>query len=306
MKSMPPFFSVIVPTRDRPGPLAGCLGSLGRLAYPPERFEVIVVDDGSERAPEEVVAPFRDRLSLTLIVQAKGGPAAARNAGARGARGEFLAFTDDDCKPDPGWLGALAERFQSAGDRALGGRTLNGCLDNLCAVATQSLMEDLYAHYNADPDAALFFTSNNLAVPAGPFRALGGFDPAFAEAAGEDRDFCDRWLRRGYGMTYVPGACVTHAHPLGFGGFWRKHFRYGRGAVRFHASRSARAPERTRLEPVSFYLGLLAGPWRRARSGRQVALAMLRAVSQAAQVAGYAWETASRDQDRARPPDTFP
>jgi GT2 family glycosyltransferase len=294
MESTEPFFSVIVPTRHRPGPLAGCLGSLDRLAYPRDRFEVIVVDDGSERAPEGVVAPFREPLSLTLIVQAKAGPAAARNAGARKARGEFLAFTDDDCGPDPGWLGALAERFRTADDRALGGRTLNGCPDNLCASATQALIEELYAHYNADPDDAQFFTSNNLAVPADRFRALGGFDPAFPEAAGEDRDFCDRWLREGYRMTYVPEARVIHAHPLGFRGFWRKHFSYGRGAVRFHASRGARRPDRARLEPVFFYLGLLAGPWKRARSGRQAALAALRSVSQAAQVAGYLWEKASR------------
>jgi glycosyltransferase involved in cell wall biosynthesis len=260
MGSTSPFFSVIVPTRDRPGALADCLAALHRLAYPRDRFEVIVVDDGSEQTLEGVLAAFRDRLPVTLVPQASAGPAAARNAGARKARGDFLAFTDDDCAPDADWLGALAERFRSGGDRALGGRTLNGRPDNLFATATQALMEDLYAHFNATPEEAQFFTSNNLAVPADLFRAVGGFDPAFPIAAGEDRDFCDRWLRRGHTMTYVPEARVTHSHPLGFSSFWRKHFSYGRGAKRFHEIRGARGSDRAKLESRAFYREF---PWLR-------------------------------------------
>jgi GT2 family glycosyltransferase len=49
-------------------------------------------------------------------------------------------------------------------------------------------------------------------------------------AAGEDREFCDRWLRHGYRMAYVPKATVYHAHELTFCTFWRQHFGYGRGA----------------------------------------------------------------------------
>ena len=83
-----PFCSVIVPTRARPRHLAGCLSALRALDYPPERLEVIVMDD----------------------VEGDG-PAAARNRAAEGARGELLAFTDDDCRPVRGWLRALAVRW---------------------------------------------------------------------------------------------------------------------------------------------------------------------------------------------------
>ena len=75
-----------------------------RLGYPQDRFEVIVVDDGSEPPMDSVVSFFRDRLELVLLSQANSGPAAARNTGAAQAKGKFLAFTDDDCTPAPDWL----------------------------------------------------------------------------------------------------------------------------------------------------------------------------------------------------------
>src|SRR3712207_1403127 len=95
-----PFFSVIVPTYERPAQLAACLGALARLDCPAASFEVIVVDDGSAAAPGRRLDEFRDLLDVRLLTQANAGPAAARNRGASEARGSFLAFTDDDCAPD--------------------------------------------------------------------------------------------------------------------------------------------------------------------------------------------------------------
>ena len=99
MVKNPPFFSIVVPTYQRPVQLAACLQALSRLDYARERFEVIVVDDGSPTPPKAVVESLRDRLQLTLHLQRHAGPAAARNAGAMRARGKYLAFTDDDCLP---------------------------------------------------------------------------------------------------------------------------------------------------------------------------------------------------------------
>ena len=86
---------------------------------------MIDVDDGGDPPLGEVVAPFESNLTLTLLRQANGGPAAARNAGAKRARGEFLAFTDDDCLPEPGWLTGLAEALSGAPDCMVGGAILN-------------------------------------------------------------------------------------------------------------------------------------------------------------------------------------
>jgi GT2 family glycosyltransferase len=283
-----PFFSIIVPTYARPDLLAACLESLSALDYPHDRFEVIVVDDGSEAPPRDVVASFRDRLDVTLLGQPHAGPAAARNAGAARAGGEFLAFTDDDCAPEARWLPALAARLAASPDHLVGGQTLNGLPDNVYSTATHVLVDYLYACYNAAEEGACFFASNNLAVSAERFRAVGGFDTTFPHAAAEDREFCDRWLSRGYRMTYAPQALVHHSHRLTFRAFWRQHLNYGRGAFRFRKMRAHRnREERVRVEALPFYLGLLLYPFSRARPRRALALAALLMVSQAANAAGF-------------------
>lgn len=83
-----PRFSVIVPGHGRPGPLAACLRALARQDYPADRYEVIVVDDGSEPplGPGDADDP-----RVRWLRQPHAGPAAARNAGAATARGELLS-----------------------------------------------------------------------------------------------------------------------------------------------------------------------------------------------------------------------
>jgi glycosyltransferase involved in cell wall biosynthesis len=285
-----PFFSIIIPTYGRPRKLATCLQSLTRLDYPRDRFGVIVVDDGSETPLESVIAPFRKQLDLMLLMQANSGPAAARNTGAAHAKGEFLAFTDDDCTPASDWLQTLAVRLAGMPDCAIGGRTVNALPDNLYSTASQMLVDYLYEYYNADPNQARFLTSNNLAVSAGLFQEMGGFETTFPLAAGEDRELCDRWLNHGLRMTYAPEALVYHAHTLTFHTFWKQHFNYGRGASCFHRLRARRGQGRVRLEPLSFYMNLLRHPLSRKQGWRAGLLAALLVVSQGANAAGFVWE----------------
>jgi cellulose synthase/poly-beta-1,6-N-acetylglucosamine synthase-like glycosyltransferase len=285
-----PVYSIIVPTRDRPHALSACLGALARLEAPGHPFEVLVVDDGSRVSPEAVVAPFRAALDATLVRQQQAGPAAARNAGAARARGRFLAFTDDDCAPAPDWLRTLAVRFRTTPDHVIGGRTVNVLVRNPYSTASQLLLSYLYGYYNADPDRARFFATMNLAVPAAGFRALGGFDASYALAAAEDRDLCRRWLECGRGMTYAPEAVVHHAHPLTLRTFWRQHFRYGRGAFRFHHARSRYASRGPRLESAAFYTNLARYPSDHAEGHRACLLVALLLLAQTANAAGYCRE----------------
>lgn len=291
LSSHPVDFSVIVPTYARPEQLAACLGALARLDYPRDRFEVIVVDDASEMPPEAVVVSFRDRLNVTLVTQSHAGPAAARNTGAARARGEFLAFTDDDCTPAPDWLQALAGRFAATPDRAVGGQMRNALPENPYSTASQFLLAYLYSYYNSDVSGARFFASMNLAMPADRFRAIGGFDTSFPTAAAEDRELCDRWLHHGYQMTYAPQAIIYHTHRLTLRSFWRQHFHYGRGAFAFHRARARRGSDSIRVEPLSFYLDLLRYPFSH-DGGRAALLAALLGLSQVANVVGFMWEAA--------------
>lgn len=282
-----PLFSVIIPTYERTAQLGACLRALASLDYPAGRFEVIVVDDGSAKPPREMVEQFRVQLDVRLLEQKNKGPAGARNFGAARAAGEFLAFTDDDCEPDSGWLRALAARFKGTPDRMIGGRTLNALPHNPYSETSQAIIEVVYAHYNADPDDARFFASNNFALPVARFRELGGFDEAFTTS--EDRDLCARWRSRGLRLAYAPEAVVRHSHQLTLRTLWHQHFGYGRGALRFQRSRAARGEGRFRPDPA-FYFGLLRWPASRARGIRAARLASLLLWSQAANVAGFFYE----------------
>src|SRR5581483_12021797 len=118
-----PTCSVIVPTYRRPQALRRCVEAIAGQAYPATRLELVVADDGEDDGLPDLLAPFRGRVELTLVRSGRRGPAAARNAAAAVAGGELLAFTDDDCEPDPGWLAALASPRDGA-PVAVGGRTL--------------------------------------------------------------------------------------------------------------------------------------------------------------------------------------
>lgn len=283
-------FSVVVPTRDRPVQLRNCVQALAALQYERKSFEVIVVDAGSSADLDPVLAPFSGPLDLRLHRLPPCGPAIARNAGVALARGRFLAFTDDDCAPAPDWLEALERRLRQHPDCAVGGRTVNGLSGNLYACASQLLVDFLYSYYNASPAQARLLISNNLAFPAERLRAVGGFDPAFRRAGGEDRDLCDRWLGRGHQMVYAPEAVVHHYHALTWRGFWRQHINYGRGAATFHEARAQRGQGPVRIEPLSFYLGICAYPFRGAWGWRSWPLAALLIGSQVANAAGFFWE----------------
>jgi cellulose synthase/poly-beta-1,6-N-acetylglucosamine synthase-like glycosyltransferase len=282
-----PKFSIIIATRSRPSQLDRCLRALAGLDYTRGRLEVIIVDDGSVQPLGAVVGPWRDRLEITLLGRPHAGPAAARNRGVDQARGEYLAFTDDDCCPAPDWLSRLAARFARTPDHAIGGRTMNALPANAYSTASQMLISYLYSYYNANPERAVFLTTNNLALPTAQLRAAGGLNPTYTRAAAEDCDLCDRWLQRGWGLTYAPEAVVYHAHALTLGTFVRQHLHYGRGAFQFRLARAARHCGPVRIEPLRFYAQLLSYPFTQPAGHPAPLLAALLALSQVANAAGF-------------------
>ncbi len=280
-------FSIVVPAHNRPLRLSQCLQAIATLAFPVTRYEVIVVDDGSEESLEPVVVPFLSHLNITLLRQPNSGPAGARNTGAAKARGRYVVFTDDDCRPDPGWLDALATRLQASPSCAAGGKTVNGLAENPFSSASQILIEYLYRHWNRDADDAVFITSNNLAFPRARFVEVRGFDPNFPLAAAEDRELCDRWRSQGGRIVFVPDAIVHHFHALNLKTFLVQHFNYGRGALIYHDLRRRRAEQRAPVKPGPFYRHLLKYAFTRAGGLRGVAVVTLVGLSQIVMPMGF-------------------
>lgn len=288
-----PFISVVVPTYERPDALRRCVRALRLQDYPRDRYEVIVVDDGSTTDLTRAVHGTShgaqtngQAQSVTLLRQANAGPAAARNRGAANAQGSYLAFTDDDCAPARGWLQGLSRALSARPRAVVGGRTINAFPANPYAEATQLLITYLSAH-SAEQGMPSFFATNNLALSTDDFHAVGGFDTRFPLAAGEDRDFCDRCQLHGLAFRYVPDAHLYHHHNLTLPSYLRQHYNYGRGAYRVWQKRQARHETVEQGDWTRFIAGLLALPFHHAPASKAVLYSTLLGVAQGATAAGY-------------------
>ena len=182
-----PVVSVVVPTRGRPGALKRCLESLSRQDYPTDAFEIVVIDDGS---PQPVTLPELRlrRVTRVAVARRRGGPPRRATIGLEHARGEYVAFIDDDCEASPGWLRELVGALQQHPGAGVGGPVVNDLARNPFSEASQALVSFLCEYYNANPEDARFFTSNNLAFPRAALMEAGGFDAEYQRAAAEDRE----------------------------------------------------------------------------------------------------------------------
>jgi glycosyltransferase involved in cell wall biosynthesis len=286
-----PSASVIIPTRDRPQALECCLDALAAQMMPPGSFEVIVVDDGS--APPLSLDPLRwaRKFELKLIHQQNTGPAGARNRGVAEARGEFIAFTDDDCLPTPGWLGELVAKLRENPNAMVGGSTFNGLKSDRFAETSQFVLELVYEHFNRNPEGAYFFASNNIACRREHYMSIGGFDAEFDFPGAEDREFCDRWRMQGRSMLWQKSALIEHRHGQSLMAFIRLHFRYGQGAYLYQAKRKLRGSG-TMLNDLGFHLSLPASVLRKTsnhRVGTRLSIVGCLILWQLANAGGFLW-----------------
>jgi GT2 family glycosyltransferase len=277
-----PLISVIIPTHDRPQALARCLESLGAQTAI-DQLEVIVVDDGSGAA-SEIASDVGSRARARLIRRAGSGPAAARNAGARAARGAFLCFTDDDCAPRPDWAERLIEALDRGADAAAG-VTLSG--GGALADASELVAHAPAGLPSGNGSDLPFAPSNNIACTRKVFESIH-FNESFPGAAGEDRDWCARLRLAGYSLRSAPTARVVHHQDLTLSRFLRQQFGYGQGAYRFRR----RSGERQRFEPVRFYAELVGRGF-----SHSFSVGLLVAAAQLATAAGFMFASARQRRD---------
>lgn len=198
-----PAVSVVVATYARARLLPRLVEALERQANPPG-FELVVVDDGSPDDTWDTLQRLADRSSIairTLRLDANRGPAAARNQGWRSTPAPMVAFTDDDCAPEPGWLRELVDGLAVA-DIAQG-RTIPDPLE-LDQMGPFSRSLSIAAEDG-------FYQTCNVGYRRQILEQAGGFDEAFRFPAGEDTNLA--WRARAAGATtcFRPNAVVRHA-----------------------------------------------------------------------------------------------
>ncbi len=212
--------SVIIPTFNGAGKIAGCLRALRRQEFS-GTFETIVVNDGSTDRTLEVLREFPEARVLT---QSNAGPAAARNRGARAASGDILVFTDDDCEPFPDWLALMLKPFDDPETTATKGayRTRQR---ELTARFVQAEYQDRYRLMSRVP-AIDFVDTYSAAFRRDRFLEIGGYDERFPIACAEDVDLSFRMSGRGWKLRFVAGAIVNHRHPATLSAYLRKKFKF--------------------------------------------------------------------------------
>lgn len=227
-------FSVIIPTFNRPDRLAACLQSFLDLDYPDTAWELILVNDGGEQSFSAITPAMFNQLPLTRIDIEHGGPAKGRNAGVKVAQGDFVVFTDDDCRVDKNWLRAFEKGFAESKNDALGGKILNPYPDNIPAETWSQYMDYLRDEIMRDKENnLLLLIGNNVAYRRIVFDKLGGFDETFPFAAAEDSEIGTRLVGLGYQQAYCSDALIWHDHKITYWGYLRQQFRYGRGNFYF-------------------------------------------------------------------------
>ncbi|MCX7790744.1 MAG: mycofactocin biosynthesis glycosyltransferase MftF, partial [Chloroflexaceae bacterium] len=219
-----PAVTAIVPAHGRPEATRACVESLLAQDYPAELLEVIVVDDAS--APP--LAPALAGLPIRLLRQDQNiGQSAARNRAAELARGEVLAFLDNDCVAAPGWLRTLVAALDEPGVDIAGGRVLAPPPEGPVAAfeAARSPLDMGPVSGPVGPGEPIsYMPSCNLVVRRRLFARIGGFDPAMR--LGEDVDLIWRALATGAQARYVAEGAVVHHHRVRLGALLRRRADY--------------------------------------------------------------------------------
>lgn len=201
-----PFVSIIVPAYNDAERLGVCLDALREQSYPADRFEIIVADNGSEPPLETLL---RRDARVRFVREVAPGSYAARNAGVRESRGEVLAFTDSDCRPDRDWLRAGVNALGALPEGGLvGGRVELYVRDRARPSAVElyemvlAFPQERYVRQSRFAVTANVFTTRRTFERVGPFNAT--------LISGGDNEWGKRVHAAGLPVVYAHDAVVHH------------------------------------------------------------------------------------------------
>jgi len=295
--------SVLICTRDRSEMLEACLRSVLENTLP--AAEVIVVDQSRDEATRLAVCRYQGGKVPVRYLRGKGvGLSRAKNQGIADCTSDIIAFTDDDCQVDPGWIVALIEPLIAGTASAVVGRTVSG--------RAEQDGDETFSVYA--PGGAMVFGprthpwrvggGGNFAVLREVLRTAGPFDERFGPGAplrsAEDMDLVHRLLRAGRRIVHVPEAVVWHrswrdrtgsrrlsrSYGIGAGAYFTKYLLAGdllsgwrffqRVGVRsFHLIGGMLRGDRRRMaEQGEYLIGLFEGAARFVVQGRESASAL--------------------------------
>lgn len=247
-----PFVSVVIPTHNRPDRIQSCLRTLLALDYP--NYEIVVVDNapGGPETADYIQQTYANVPQVRYVREDRVGGSWARNRGIAAARGEILAFADDDIVVDTHWLSAMVKAFSLVDDVAcVTGLLLPLELETPAQFWIEEFggfskgfhqrifdMKEYHPQTRLHPySAGQFGTGACMAFTAAFLRSIGGFDialgPATAARGGEDLTLFFEAVIHGHRLVYEPAAIGYHPHHRTYESLQNQVYSYGVGIAAF-------------------------------------------------------------------------
>lgn len=241
--AMKPFVSIIVPVLNGARHIGKCLDSLEAVDYPRDRYEIIVIDNGSTDNTVEIVKGYRD---VVLLIKTKVRVGTVRNYGATNSRGEILAFIDSDCIAARAWLqNGVQTLLNDPGTGIAGSHYLP---PESCSWVGK--VWRARSRYNKFMGEVTYIPGGNIFISRGHFNSIGGFNEDLVSA--EDVDLCHRARMKGYRIFSNPEITVYHlGDNLTLTRFFKNEVMRGRDVVRLYLKDGRRSNLKASL--IAFY-----------------------------------------------------
>ena len=247
-------YSIIVPVFNRPDEIDELLESLTRQTF--NDFEVIIVEDGSQKPCKEVCDKYTDKLNLKYFMKENSGPGQSRNYGAEHSEGEYLLILDSDVVLPENYLYAIEEELHRDKADAFGGpdRAHNSFTDTQKAISYSmtSFFTTGGIRGGKKKMDKFYPRSFNMGIRREVYNKLGGFSKM---RFGEDIDFSIRIFKAGCKCRLFPGAWVYHKRRTDFRKFWRQVYNSGIARINLYK----KYPESLKLVhllPMVFTVGV--------------------------------------------------
>ncbi len=221
MQEAIPFISVIVPVYNDSSRIGKCVEALLDQAYPKDKYEIVVVDNGSTDDTRTIVGRYPVRLFVKDVVQSS---YAARNKGIKNSRGEIIAFTDSDCIPDKNWLEKGVMNLQKVPNCGL----VAGRINIFFEIPDKPNAIELYdsiTNFKQKDDVELrkFGSTANVFTYRRVLEHVGLFKESLK--SGGDNEWGRRVFASGYNQIYADDTCVAHPARNSYAQLYKRYTR---------------------------------------------------------------------------------
>jgi len=225
------FYSIIIPSYNRVDEILECLESLNSITFSIDKFEVIVVDDGSTDATIAFLKDYEQNaeFNFSYYTKANQGPGSARNLGMQNARGDFFIFIDSDVTVPKKWLTHIDRELNEENAEAFGGpdsfrKDFSPLLKAINYSMTSFITTGGLRGKKGKKLAKFYPRSFNMGLSRSLWEKIGGFGNL---RHGQDIEFSNRIIKSNAKVIFIEAAYVYHKRRTNFRRFFRQVFNWG-------------------------------------------------------------------------------